>query len=87
MTASPPALPVLDLSRFNRDTVQRAEFLQDVRRAAFGPGFFYLTGHGISERLTQDVLTASRNFFLLPEEAKLAIEMINSPHFRGYTRA
>ncbi|AVT76397.1 2-oxobutyrate oxidase [Rhodopseudomonas palustris] len=87
MTASPSQLPVLDLSRFRSDTAARAEFLRDVRNAAFGPGFFYLVGHGISDRLIRDVLFASRNFFALPEADKLAIEMINSPHFRGYTRA
>jgi hypothetical protein len=50
MTASPSQLPVLDLSRFRSDTAERAEFLRDVRNAAFGPGFFYLVGHGISDR-------------------------------------
>ncbi len=48
-------------------------------------GFFYLRGHGVSA-LIQDVLAASRRFFALPLEEKLAIEMVNSPHFRGYTR-
>lgn len=87
MSATHTSLPVLDLSRFDGDRGQRAAFLQDVQDAAFGPGFFYLVGHGISERLIRDVLTASRNFFSLPDADKLAIEMVNSPHFRGYTRA
>ena len=30
---------------------------------------------------------ASRRFFALPEADKLAIEMVKSPQFRGYTRA
>jgi isopenicillin N synthase-like dioxygenase len=81
------SLPVLDLTRFSGGVAQRAAFLQEVRAAAFGPGFFYLTGHGIPDRLIRDVLMTSRNFFSLPERDKLAIEMINSPHFRGYTRA
>jgi isopenicillin N synthase-like dioxygenase len=29
----------------------------------------------------------ARAFFALPEAEKLAVEMIHSPHFRGYTRA
>jgi isopenicillin N synthase-like dioxygenase len=33
------------------------------------------------------VLKVSRRFFALPERDKLAIEMVNSPHFRGYNRA
>jgi isopenicillin N synthase-like dioxygenase len=32
------------------------------------------------------VLGLARRFFALPESDKLAIEMINSPHFRGYNR-
>ena len=87
MSAIRPPLSVLDLTRFSGDAAERAGFLRDVRAAAFGPGFFYLTGHGIPDRLIRDVLIASRNFFSLPEAEKLAIEMINSPHFRGYTRA
>jgi isopenicillin N synthase-like dioxygenase len=87
MTTSHRSLPVLDLERFSGDAAQRAAFLRDVRDAGFGPGFFYVIGHGISDRLIHDVVTASRNFFSLPEPEKLAIDMVNSPHFRGYTRA
>lgn len=87
MTASPSTLPVLDLSRFDGAPAERAAFLQEVRSAAFGPGFFYLVGHGVEDELIQEVLTASRRFFSLPEADKLAIEMVQSPHFRGYTRA
>ena len=50
-------------------------------------GFFYLVGHGIEDGLIQDALKVSRRFFALPEKDKLAIEMVNSPHFRGYNRA
>ncbi len=49
-------------------------------------GFFYLVGHGVGEALQRDVLALSHRFFELPDEDKLAIEMVNSPHFRGYTR-
>jgi isopenicillin N synthase-like dioxygenase len=50
-------------------------------------GFFYLVGHGIDDGLIHDALKVSRRFFALPEQDKLAIEMVNSPHFRGYNRA
>jgi isopenicillin N synthase-like dioxygenase len=87
MTATDLTLPVLDLSQFNAGPDERSEFLREVREAARGPGFFYLIGHGIGEDLTGDVLALSRRFFALPEPDKLEIEMINSPHFRGYNRA
>ena len=78
-------LPTLDLRRF--DTAERAAFLAELRTAARGAGFFYLEGHGIPQPLIADVLSLSRRFFALPGRDKLAIEMVNSPHFRGYNRA
>lgn len=81
------SLPTLDLRRFVESARERAAFLDDLRETARTFGFFYLIGHGIEERLTRDALSLSRRFFALPEQDKLAIEMINSPHFRGYNRA
>jgi len=80
-------LPTLDLARFNGDPATRAAFLADLRHAARHVGFFYLTGHGIDPALIDDVLAQARAFFALPEAEKLGVEMVNSPHFRGYNRA
>jgi non-haem dioxygenase in morphine synthesis N-terminal len=80
-------LPTFDLRRFDANAAERTGFLRDLRAAARHLGFFYLVGHGIDGALIADVLTLSRRFFALPEEEKLAIEKVNSPHFRGYNRA
>jgi isopenicillin N synthase-like dioxygenase len=80
-------LPTLDLRRFDGQASERLRFLEDLRTAARNVGFFYLVGHGIKDGLIQDVLKVSRRFFALPEKDKRAIEMVNSPHFRGYNRA
>ncbi len=85
--AAATSLPLLDLREFDGGTASRAAFLAKLRAAAGDVGFFYLTGHGISDALINDVLALSRRFFALPEKDKLAIEMINSPHFRGYNRS
>jgi isopenicillin N synthase-like dioxygenase len=74
------ALPVVDL----RD--EPAALRQRLGRVAHEVGFFYLTGHGVPEDLTARLLAASRRFFALPPADKDAITMVNSPHFRGYTR-
>jgi isopenicillin N synthase-like dioxygenase len=89
MTApkSARSLPTLDLRRFDAVGEERAAFLGDLRRAAREFGFFYLAGHGISQNFTETVVNLSLRFFSLPESDKLAIEMVNSPHFRGYNRA
>jgi len=77
-------LPTLDLRRFTGP--DRAAFLAELRRTAREIGFFYVTGHGVPEGVPQAVLEASRRFFALPETEKLKVEMVHSPHFRGYNR-
>jgi isopenicillin N synthase-like dioxygenase len=74
-------IPQLDLTQ-----LARASFLADLLAAAHDVGFFYITGHGIDPRLPHDLMQAAQRFFSLPEADKLAIEMVNSPHFRGYNR-
>ncbi|RWC30609.1 isopenicillin N synthase family oxygenase [Mesorhizobium sp.] len=83
----PRIVPVLDLSRLEQGASEYRTFLLDLRTAARDVGFFYLSGHGISATEIDDVLDASRRFFALPEADKLAIEMVKSQQFRGYTRA
>lgn len=83
----PRIVPVLDLSRLEQGASEHRTFLLDLRTAARDVGFFYLSGHGISASETDEVLDASRRFFALPETDKLAIEMVKSSQFRGYTRA
>ena len=83
----PRIVPVLDLSRLEQGASEHRTFLLDLRTAARDVGFFYLSGHGISASETDEVLDASRRFFALPETDKLAIEMVKSSQFRGYTHA
>ncbi|MER9139824.1 isopenicillin N synthase family oxygenase [Mesorhizobium sp. M0830] len=83
----PRIVPVLDLSRLEQGASEHRTFLLDLRTAARDVGFFYLSGHGMSAAGIDDVLDASRRFFALPEADKLAVEMVKSPQFRGYTRA
>lgn len=82
----PRTIPTLDISEFRRGGPDADAFLAGLREAAHGPGFFYLVGHGVPGELTERVLSLSRRFFHQPEADRLAIENVNSPHFRGYTR-
>jgi isopenicillin N synthase-like dioxygenase len=79
----PDSIPLLDLSRFD---AKGAVFLSELRDAARQVGFFYITGHGIEPALLDRLMNSARHFFALPDPDKLAVEMVNSPHFRGYTR-
>ena len=79
-------LPVLDFSRLDAGSEDAALFRDELRDAMHEVGFFYLTGHGIPQELTDAILDVSRRFFQLPEDQKLAVENVHSPQFRGYTR-
>jgi isopenicillin N synthase-like dioxygenase len=79
-------IPQLDLRRFDLGEEERAAFLGELRSAARDVGFFYLVGHGVEPNLLCDLMDAAIRFFALPESEKLAVEMVNSPHFRGYNR-
>ena len=86
MSASTSAsLPVLDLSLAD-DPATAEEFRAALRQATHEHGFFYLVGHGASRELSERLISVAREFFALPEAAKLAIENTHNPHFRGYTR-
>ncbi|MFI1382839.1 isopenicillin N synthase family dioxygenase [Embleya sp. NPDC020886] len=85
-TSAPPTLPVIDISRFGDPTANRADFLAELRHAAREIGFFQVVGHGVDRELRARALAVSRRFFALPEADRLAIENVNSPQFRGYTR-
>jgi isopenicillin N synthase-like dioxygenase len=77
-------LPLIDISRFRGPG--RAGLLEELRYAAHEVGFFYVVGHQVPEHLMTGIFDVARKFFALPVERRLAIENINSPQFRGYTR-
>ena len=80
VTSVRTTLPVVDLR------ADPAELRPWLRQVAHDVGFFYLTGHGVSDELTSRLLDVARKFFALPQTAKDAVAMRDSPHFRGYTR-
>lgn len=80
------SLPILDLSLLDQGPAAAARFRDELRAATHDVGFFYLTGTGVSPELETRLHRAARDFFALPDEDKLAIENVKSPHFRGYTR-
>lgn len=79
-------LPILDLSLLDAGPEAAQRFRDDLRAATHDVGFFYLTGTGVTPELEARLHRAALDFFALPEEDKLAIENVKSPHFRGYTR-
>lgn len=81
-------IPVIDLHlAFSSKT--KPQFLQNLRHALIEVGFLHLSNYetiGPSRKDLDEIREQSERFFELPEEVKLGCEMINSPHFLGYTR-
>lgn len=80
-------IPILTLSMLDGTSEQKKQFISQLKEAAHDVGFFYLSDHGVCPAFLAKVRKLTQTFFLLPREEKLAIAMINSPHFRGYNCA
>lgn len=80
-------LPILDISGYLADPTgnEALEFVDQLRATCHGPGFFYLTGHGVDKALDDETLDVANQFFELPIAERKALAIGNSPHFRGYT--
>ncbi|RLV95793.1 putative 2-oxoglutarate-dependent dioxygenase [Spathaspora sp. JA1] len=81
-------IPILDLNlAFNPET--KPQFLEQLRDAMINVGFLLLKNYeslGPNEKELQEIKQQAIEFFALPDETKLKCEMINSPHFLGYSR-
>ncbi|AZS86592.1 isopenicillin N synthase family oxygenase [Streptomyces griseoviridis] len=85
-TPSYDQLPIIDLSAADRGPQARSLLHAQLHSAAHDVGFFQLVGHGITPDETARLVAATHAFFRLPEADRLALDNVNSPHFRGYTR-
>lgn len=81
------SLPVVDisvLSAYPNGSEARA-LAQKLTEICHTTGFCYVVGHGIEAGDNAQMMEMSRRFFALPLAARKQIEILNSPHFRGYT--
>ncbi len=79
------ALPVIDIAGLRRgDRDDCIAVAAQLRAACLDKGFFYISGHGIAADTIAAVFAASREFFALPEQDKLAVHMQRSFCNRGY---
>ncbi|KAJ5111599.1 Oxoglutarate/iron-dependent dioxygenase [Penicillium argentinense] len=84
-SASFTSIPVLDFTQ-TLSPATKPGFLAQLRDTLINVGFLYLQNPPISHDV-QDTFTAKGlELFHLPLEKKLKIEMVNSPHFLGYSR-
>jgi isopenicillin N synthase-like dioxygenase len=86
MQQTKAAFPTIDLRRLTDRGPDRQAQLDELRAIAHDFGAFSLVGHGIDQTMVSGVLAVSRRFFALPDAELTRIAMMESPHFRGYTR-
>ncbi|KAG5734874.1 putative iron/ascorbate oxidoreductase [Termitomyces sp. T112] len=77
------SVPVLD---WNLLTVDKPLFIAQLRHALINVGFLYLSNPPVASENIAALIEYIPRLFGLPQEAKDAIRMANSPHFLGYSR-
>jgi isopenicillin N synthase-like dioxygenase len=77
-------IPTLDWRHHSQDP--RA-FAAELGAACRGPGFFLLTGHGISPALQEQLLREADRLFDLPKADKAKLSILGNRHNRGWAEA
>ncbi|MFK7922472.1 MAG: isopenicillin N synthase family dioxygenase [Bacteroidia bacterium] len=78
-------VPIIDISALRKTHSDRQFVAQALHGACTEFGFFYITGHGVSERLQNQLEELSHQFFALPETEKLQIRMaLGGRAWRGF---
>jgi isopenicillin N synthase-like dioxygenase len=77
MNLAARTLPIIEMSALFDPArgAARAAAAREIEAACRDSGFFYVTGHGVSEAVLARLDAASRRFFALPRAAKMRIEM------------
>jgi isopenicillin N synthase-like dioxygenase len=80
-------IPVIDFApAFSKDLEERKRLAVRIYDACVRVGFFYVKNHAVDESVMENVFGAAKDFFDLPLEDKMEIDLNKSPHFRGYTK-
>lgn len=75
-------VPVIDITdvlqsnqkELNPSSPSLAKVVEEVRDACIKWGFFYITGHGVTQELINDLKSAAKVFFRQPKEVKNKIQ-------------
>jgi isopenicillin N synthase-like dioxygenase len=78
-------VPVIDVSALVAGTAGRPAVAAEIGEACRAHGFFYVTGHGVDERVSDRLVVASRQFFALDPATKMQWRMSRGGRaWRGY---
>jgi isopenicillin N synthase-like dioxygenase len=82
---SAASLPIIDISGLSSQKLaNRQEVGAALRAACLDKGFFYISNHGVSEALVDDVFAEAAGFFSLPAGQKAEVDKAKSKANRGY---
>jgi len=78
-------IPLIDIAALRSG---RANGVDDIAarivEACETAGFFYVTGHGVSDATVAGIFAAAGWFFAAPQAVRDALDVKTSPNFRGY---
>jgi isopenicillin N synthase-like dioxygenase len=78
-------IPLIDIAGLRTGAAGGVdEVASRVVEACEAAGFFYVTGHGVSDSTIAGVFAAARWFFAAPQAVRDALDVKTSPNFRGY---
>lgn len=81
-------IPVVDVSSLVAGNLSPSNpTVDELRTIAQTVGFLYVTGHGVPQKLFDDLLAATKAFFALPMQQKMAVYIGKSRNHRGYVPA
>jgi isopenicillin N synthase-like dioxygenase len=79
------SVPVIDISGLrSADIAERQRVAAELGAAAREVGFFYISGTAVSDELFEELLAATKEFFALPMDQKMASYIGLSSCHRGY---
>jgi len=82
---APSSIPVIDLTgSFSPDLETRKKVAWEVHKACRETGFFYISNHGVEQKLIDGQFAVAQRFFDLPLADKISVHMKQSASSAGY---
>ncbi|OSX57200.1 hypothetical protein POSPLADRAFT_1050243 [Postia placenta MAD-698-R-SB12] len=80
-------IPIIDLQNIpgvGQDPSLRRSLSETIRDACMNVGFFYVSNHGIPSPNIHEAYSAAKDYFSLPLEEKMELDLRQTPNFKGY---
>ena len=79
------SIPIVDFSNaYSSDVKARREVADEIRKASIEVGFFYISNHGVSQELIEQVFSVTKQFFALPLARKMELHISKHKRHAGY---